>query len=178
MKKKYSELSEKEKNIFIIIIAISLMLLFLGYNAIEKFIIKRRELKESMKIALVTDHGRYFTAINCVKKYLTVVQEGNKDDILLLINDKYKKENNISELNYKNFIPSLDKSSIYEYDGEEMYQKKISKNITEYYIKGKIKKTIMDEDSVERNYNITIVLYQDHLVFDIIPGIGGLDEEK
>lgn len=178
-KKKYSDLNENEKNVLTSIIFVLIFIAFLIYIGITKIIEAKKEQEESMKTVLVTEPSRYFTAINCVQNYLNYVQRGNTDDILLLLNDEYKEENRVNASSLKNYIPTLDKNFMYDYVGEEMYQHRISKNVVEYYINGKIKKSQMDEASTYTDYDITVVLYEDKFLYSIKPGIGGLyDEQK
>lgn len=165
----------KGKNIKTMIAAVLVLIGFLTFNLVENIIKARKEQEASKQITLVTDNSRYFTALNCVKQFLSYVQNGTNSDILLLLNEEYKTSNRILESNVKGFVPSLNKDTMYEYVGEEMYTKRISKNITEYYIKGKIKSYIMDEPAKYFDYDVTIILYENQLIFSVKPGIGDLN---
>lgn len=172
------EMQERDKNILKIIIALLVFVLFMGGSLIGKYIDAKKIQKESQKTVLVTDESRYITVINCAKKFLNYVQNDNKADILLLLEDGYKDSFRITENNIKNFIPVLNKNYLYDYKGEEMYQKRISEKVIEYYVKGKIKASQMDEPPTFTNYDLTVVLYEDKFLFSIKPGIGGLNLEE
>ena len=177
--KKLKDLNENEKNVLTSIVFVLIFISFLIYLGVSKLIEAKKEQEESQKTVLVTDAGRYFTAVNCVKSYLNYVQRGNTDDMLLLLNEEYKEANRITASTVRNHIPKLEYNYMYDYVGEEMYQHRISKNVVEYYIKGRIKKSQMDEDSTYSDYDVTVVLYEDKFLYSIKPRIGGLyDEQK
>jgi len=165
----------RRKNIKTMLIAVIIMIAFFGVNIIENMIDAKKEQEKSMQTALVTDNSRYFTVLNCAKKFISYVQKGTNSDILTLFNEEYKTSNGIIESNVKGFVPSLNNGMIYDYVGEEMYFKRISKNVTEYYLNGKLKSFMMDETPSYIDYDMTIILYEDKFLFSIKPGIEGLD---
>lgn len=172
---KLKDLNETEKNILKIIIALSIFAVFLIYIFTLNYNKKVEEKKISEKTVLVTDNSRYMSVINCVRKYLLYVQSGNKNDMLLLLNDEYKSEYNITENNVLSFVPELDENLMYDYVGKEMYSHRISKNVVEFYVKGSISASMMDEAPSYRDYDLTVILYENKLIFSVKPGIGGLN---
>ncbi len=171
-------MQEKDKNILKIILALTVLVFFIGWNLLSKYMDAKKEQELSQKTVLVTDNNRYITVINCVNKFLNYVQSDNKDDILLLLEEDYKNSFRINSSNVKNFIPILGQNFLYDYKGSEMYQKRISKTVIEYYVKGKIRKSKLDELPAYTDYDVTIILYEDKFVFAVKPGIGGLDIEE
>ncbi len=169
------ELTEKEKNILTIIVALGVLVVFLGASLIGKYIDLRKEKKESMKTVLVTDNSRYFTVIGCADKFISYIKEGDASNILTILEEDYKTSNNISEINVKNYVPTLDKNALYDYVGDEMYQHRVSEKVVEYYVKGKIKTSLLDEESSYKDYYLTIVLYEDKFLFSVKPGIEDLN---
>lgn len=168
------EMSETKKNIITIAVALGILVLFIGINIYSSY---KKSIDESGingKRTLVVDNGRYFTVMGIVKKYLNYVQNGNNNEILSIIDEEYKKEYNVTSSNLSNFIPKLDRNLTYDYFGKEMYQKRLTKSITEYYVYGEIKSTILDETPNYYTYNMTVILYEDELLFAIRPGV---DEE-
>lgn len=171
MKKKWKNMSENKKNIIEIIIAITVLVVFIALRLFINFRNAQKEVAISSEKRLVTDNSRYFTALACAKKYITYVQNGDLNNILLILNEEYKERYNVNANNLNNFIPVLDKSLIYDYVGREMYEKRISKNVVEYYINGRIKTNILDESPVYTDYNLTVILYEDKLLYSIKPGV-------
>ena len=127
--KKNKKLNEKQKNIVEIIVAIVILALFIGYRIYENYTKTKNEMLLSQQTTIVTDDSRFFTVISCINRFLSTIQNGSSNDVLLILNEEYKKNRGIDINNYQNFIPSLNKSSLYDYEGSEMYQKRISKNV-------------------------------------------------
>lgn len=178
MIEKYSNMSPREKNIFETILIISLAAIFLLGSLIGNLVDARKEQKESMKTVLVTDNSRYFTVIGCAKKYLSYLKDNSTEEILTILNEEYKESNRILASNLYTYVPRLNKDTIYDYVGEEMYQHRVSKNIVEYYVFGKIKTDNLDQESTYMDYDMTIILYENEFIFSVKPGVGDLSYEE
>lgn len=166
------ELTLKEKNILTIILSLLVLLVFIGIGIYDKYMESKEEMEESMKTTLVQDESRYMTVLSCARKFLDTVQNGTSDEIISLLKNDYRDTYNINANNLSNYVPKLAKDPIYVYAGEEMYQKRISKNVIEYYLIGNIKEEVLDDISKYTKYDLTITLYENKFVFSIKPGIG------
>ncbi len=178
MIEKYKNLNPRDKNILetILIIIISIVL---AASVLISDAIKAQKVKlESMKTILVKDNSRYFTVIGCAEKFIENVSNKKTENILLLIDPNYKERNRIESSNLYSYVPSLDSSSSYNYIGREMYEHKISKNVTEYFVRGFIKTNKMDELPIYMPYDMTVTLQESEFTFTVKPGIGGLDYEE
>ena len=171
MEKKWNKMSTKKKNILEIIAAFLILFGFFGYKIYTNYVETKKKEEFSKQIHEVTDNSRYFTIISCIEKYLNTVQSSNEDNILMTLNDEYKKMYNIDKNNLSNYIPKLAKTKIYGYAGSEMYEKRISRNVVEYYVKGGIKESGLDENSIFTQYDITVTLYESKFLFSIRPGV-------
>lgn len=171
MRKKWKNMNQSKKNTLEIIIALLIMFSFFGYKIYSNYVEVKKKSEFSKETHLVTDNSRYFTIISCIEKYLNTVQSSNEDNILMTLNDEYKKMYNIDENNLSNYIPKLDKTKMYGYSGSEMYEKRISRNVVEYYVKGGIKESSLDEKSTFTQYDITVILYESKFLFSIRPGV-------
>lgn len=169
--KKWKEMDEKQRNIIEIIIGIAIIIIFLVFNGISSINNAKKETELSKETTLVKDNSRYFTALSCAQRYIESIAYNKTDDVLILLNNEYKGEYGINKNNLNNFIPKLNKELSHDYVGGEMYSKKISKNVTEYYIKGKIKSTEYEAGSTYQNYDLTVILYENTLTFSIRPGV-------
>jgi len=178
MIEKIRNLDARGKNIFECILIVLAVIVFLGILLVENIMDAKREQEESMKTILVTDASRYFTVLSCVRSFVNTVSTGSRSDLVLLLDSDYKERNRIDEVNVKTFLPELDASSSYDYTGDEMYEKRLSKNVTTYFVKGRIKKVLFDENPVYMNYDMTITLHESDFIFTVEPGIGGLDYEE
>lgn len=170
MKNKWNKMSTSKKNTLEIIIALIIMISFIGFRLYSNYKTAKKETEYSKEVHLVSDNSRYFTVISCIEKYLNTVETGNKNNILLTLDSEYKKAYNINEKNINNYIPKLEKDKMYNYSVHKMYEKRISKNVSEYYIYGDIVETIMDESILGTSYDITIILYEDKFLFSVRPG--------
>lgn len=170
------ELTAKEKNVLTIIVALIILVIFLGMSIFDKIDRAKEEMKESMKTVLVTDESRYFTVLGCARKFIDTVQNGTQEEKMSLLKEDYKEQNRVTTNNLSTFLPKLDPQSMYTFVGEEMYQKRISKNVVEYYLKGSIKELKFEENPVYTEYNLTVTLYESKFTFAIEPGIRGMNE--
>ena len=171
MKKKWKNMSQSKKNTLEIIIALLIMFAFFGYKIYSNYLEAKQESEFSKKTYVVTDNSRYFTIISCLDKYLNTVQSGNDDNILITLEDEYKKTYNVNKSNLDNYVPKLEKAKIYSYTGSEMYAKRISRNVVEYYVKGGIKGSSLDEKASFTEYDVTVILYESEFLFSIRPGV-------
>lgn len=170
MKKKWESLSENKKNTLIIILCFAVLLSFLIYRLYSNYRKRIESEAVSKEVLVVRDESRYFTVISCIQKYLNYVQSRDKSSILEILSEEYKSNNGINENNVLDFIPKLDANLLYDYSGDIMYSHKISKNVSEYYVHGFIKSE-GDGISEYSDYNVTVILYENKLVFSIKPGV-------
>lgn len=182
MKKNFEKLDENKKNLIQIIIALIALGIFIVFQI---FLSSKSSSNINSPKELVKDNSRYFAVMGCANKFLLTVQSRNTDDILLLLNNKYKEQYKIDASNLNNYIPNLNDDADYAYDGHAMYMRRISKNISEYYIDGEIKKDyfvrdfeegedisdIVDESAIYKDYDLTITLYENNYTFSVRPGV-------
>lgn len=175
MEEEKRKLTAKEKNVLTIIVALIVLVVFLGISIFDKINESKREMEESMKTVLVTDESRYFTVLGCARKFLDTVQNGTQEEKMSLLKEEYKEQNRIVLNNLNSFLPNLTPQRMYIYTGEEMYQRRLSKNVVEYYLTGSIKDVVFEGDPIYTKYDLTITLYESKFVFAVTPGIGGMN---
>ena len=83
-------------------------------------------------IEIVKSSSKFYTVSNCVYRYITYVQSKSSDNVLLTLDSKYKKDNNINKDNIFEKINVLDGN--YNFEGRKMYQQKINDDTTKYYV--------------------------------------------
>lgn len=164
-------MKEKDNDWFKLIIAIVVLIAIVGLIIFINYRNAKKEAEISQETVIVTNPSRYYTVVGCVKKFLNYVQMGNKSNLLLLLNDEYKEEKQITEANIDLYLPQFTNEYTYDYVSDEMYQKRISKNVTEYYVKGKIQKSQLYEDDIYEDYDLTVILYENEFLFSIKPGV-------
>lgn len=164
---KKNKMSEKEKNILEIIIALLILTVFIGYRIYNSHIESREVYGEEH---IVSDANRYFTAINCAKKFISSLEKGSANDILSILDSNYKNTNGINASNYRSFVPNIDSSYLYDYVGGVMIEKRISKTCVEYHIDGEIKKYSLNGDIAYEDYDLIVTLFENDLLFSVRPG--------
>lgn len=157
------------KNIFrkilFIIIYIGLFILMIFVLNIKKEKLKVEQ-ENSLKLTYATNHKQFFIALNCAEQFLKIVSENNINDIMSLINIEYKNENNITKDNILNYLPKLSANKMHKFSATKVFKKRISKNVIEYYLEGKIISLSMGEES-SKDYTLGIVLYEDKNIYSI-----------
>lgn len=125
--------------------------------------------KSENDIEIVKSSSKFYTVSNCVYRYLTYVEAKNSDNILLLLDNKYKKDNSIDKNNVIDIIGSLDGN--YSFEGRKMYEQRINDNTEKYYVYGYLRKEVMNpslaEDPIE--YYIIVTLDTKNQTFSITP---------
>lgn len=134
--------------------------------------------KDKNKIDIVTSTSKFYTVSNCVYRYVTYLQTKDTDNLLLLLDSKYKSKNNINSNNVLNNLINLDK--LYNFEARKMYEEKINDNITKYYVYG-----YLIEDDIDSNnsmdFYVIVTMDTNNKIFSITPYdgeiFGGSDEE-
>ena len=171
MKNKWKKMSTTKKNTLEIILALIVLISFLVFRLYSNYKSAKKEQEISNETRIVTDNSRYFTVLSCAEKYINTVHRGYSNDILLTLSSDYKELYNITSSNVFNYVPKLDTNKMYNYSSREMYEKRISKSVVEYFVYGNISETVMDEDPIETAYDLTVILYEDKFLFSIRPGV-------
>lgn len=167
MIKKLNNLSEQTKNYIAIGLAIFALVLFVGISIYSSYKDSREEYKEK----LVTDNNRYYTVLNCVKKYIGIVASRDKENILITLDEDYKTSNAINENNVYTFVPNISNTLPNNYTSEEMYEQRIAPNILKYKVHGYLTISRYDEDPIKYRYNLIVYLYEETLTFSVKPEV-------
>ncbi|MDD2238877.1 MAG: hypothetical protein PHH51_03250 [Bacilli bacterium] len=160
----------------VIIIIIFLIVLFSGlilYNYRQP----KPMVEEKTKISLVTDYGRFFSISNAANKYISYLNNQDINNLILLLNSKYKEKNNINSDNILHNLTLLDTEKEYIFEARKMYNEKINKNIIRYYIYGYLSENVMDEYFRPEDYYLIIDLDINNLIFDVTPYNGKIFKE-
>lgn len=137
--------------------------------------------KDSSKIEIVRSSSKFYTVSNCVSRYLNYLYSEDTDNILLLLNSTYKKNNNINSNNLFDKISKLDDS--YDFEARKMYEKVINEHIVKYYVYGYLSNNYFDYDN-QIEYYIIIYLNSKDFTYSVEPYDGNIfkngdnDEKK
>lgn len=150
------------------ILAVVLVIILVMFGIYNLFFKKSKEEKIDTKtITVVKDNDRFYTVSSCVNKYLTYLSSNDVDNLYLLLNEGYIKENNITKENINDFIkPITDNLS---FSPNKMFEQRLSKNVYKYYVKGYIRKDTFGQIGEKEIYYIIVIMDQSNLTFSIIP---------
>ena len=147
----------------VILIISSLIIYKLNNNKEEK------ETIVNNKIKIVTNYSKFFTVDSSINKLIVFLENKDTESILKILDDEYKKTNNINTNNVYDFFPKLN-DYIYAFVSKEMYIQNKNNNIEKYYVKGILNREEMDENSVfVGEYYFIIKLDTNNRVFNLIP---------
>ena len=142
-------MKDKSKLVAIILVIVTVLVLTAIFNKVE-------ENKET-KINIVTNYSNFYTVNSCLYRMVTYIYEKDQESLLLILNDKYKEENNIDENNVLNFFDSIEEDSTFV--SKKMYYQNINKNITKYYVHGYIEKNQIFDYDLTNKLEIKDVYY-------------------
>lgn len=170
------KLDKKEYVLIGIFVLIVTLVIFLvrGNHKNDQFI-NTNDNQKSGKYGSVTVPSTFFTVQGCAEKYINTVSSKNKDNILILLNDKYKNKNSINEDNVLNVVDDLE--GTYSFKAKKMYQERINNNQTKYYLYGKLIKNILNEIDEGKDYYLIVDIYNDSYTFDVTPYDGKIFRE-
>ena len=166
-------MNNEERNKKILVVILVIMVITLGiYNLFFK---KPREEKiDTETISVVKDNDRFYTVSSCVDRYLLYLSSNDVDNLYLLLNEGYKKENNITKENINNFIkPTM---NFVTFNPRKMYEQRLSKNVYKYYVKGYIKEDTFNQIGEKEDYYVIVIMDQSNLTFSIMPYDGEIFE--
>lgn len=101
--------------------------------------------KQDNDIKIVTNYSNFYTVNSCLYRVITYLNSNDTKSLMLILDNNYKKQNNISEDNIMSLFESIDSDSTFV--SNKMYYQEINSNITKYYVSGHIEKNqLYDED--------------------------------
>ena len=157
----------EEKNQKVLAVVLSILVIGLG---VYKFFFsgnKQKEKIDTKTIASVTNVDDFYTVASCVDKYIAYSTSNDKNKILILLSDEYKKQNNVTADNLYSFVEKYDE--YYSFAPKEMYVQKKSKDISKYYVYGTLEKGIEDTTKTYDDFYLIVILDESNLTFSIEP---------
>lgn len=102
-----------------------------------------------------------------VDKYLYYLYEGNTEILYSYLDKEYIEKNNIT----KDFVlQKLGKLDVYKtFAAKEMYEQKITDNITQYFAYGVIREELEDGELQEEEFYISIKIDSVSNIFSVLP---------
>lgn len=155
---------EKNQKVLAIVLVIAVIVLF-GYKLF--FNKNNKNNIDTETIELVKDNNKFFTVAGCIDKYLINLSSDNTENVLILLDEMYKKNNNINSNNLYSFIKKID--NYYGFITKKMYVQRESKSKYKYYVYGLIEKGIEDSYKNYDDYYVIVTLDESNLTFSVQP---------
>lgn len=172
-------MKDKSKLTAIILAILAIIVLIIN------FIVNSNTKEENKDVLIVTNASSFYTVNSCLYRTITYISSEDYDSLLLLLPEKYKKENKITKENVLELF--FDASETSTFISTKMYQQYITDDIIKYYVEGYIQENkIYDGDLLtKQDYeNVYFIVYldSDKNIFSIEPYNGkifkeGLDEK-
>ncbi len=165
----------KEKKDYTLLIIISIILLcivaLLFLNNDDKDVV----LNEKPKYRLVEDYSRFFTVNSCVYKYITYLSGNKTDELIKILDEEYKKNNNIDTNNVYNFVNKL--SGNYSFKSKKIYYQVGNEKVIKYFVYGYLIEETIDGIGNRKDYYLIVNLDLENQLFSVTPYDGEMFKE-
>ena len=159
----------KNKKTISIVLSIILAVLVFALIIVER-IKYQNSLDSEGKVYSVDNYSVFFTVDECANRFIGYISNGDKENLLLLLNKEYIENNGINSNNVINKIDTMKfKDKMITMQTEKVLAKKVSNNVMKYYVSGKLYMENIDETTNYGNYYLEINIDSDTLVFDVSP---------
>lgn len=148
--------------IFIVGLIVSLLIFLVILIFALKF-----DNKKIIKVKYVENPTMFFTVENCVNKYVSLIIAQDSEALYNVIDDKYKKENDITMDNVLKVNKYLNGN--YSFIATKMLEDKTEKY--KYYVKGYLIEETMNDDNFSNTkieYNLTVKLDVKNYTYSVI----------
>lgn len=133
--------------------------------------------KDTEGITAVKDRNDFFTVQSCINQYIVYLVQNDGESLYNLLDKTYIQEFNITKENVLEHVEDL--SGEISFRAKKMYFEQISENVYRYYVKGEIIENDIDIMTSKGEFNITVNMDIDNMLFSIIPyGYGGIFNEE
>lgn len=152
----------------IILLVLILGVLIVGVSKI----VDRFKSKESIdtSIVVVTDKNKFFIVASCIDKLIEYTKIDDSASVLKMFNEKYIKDNSITESNVLTYLPDFNDYQIFS--ARHMYQQQLSSDVYKYYVYGYYRDELMTGVGPKQNLYLIVYLYTNDMTFSIEPYSG------
>lgn len=150
-------MKDKSKLTAIILVVITILVVVLSF-----LFDKDKQDNKIEDIRIVSNYSNFYTVDSCLYRTINYISSKDSESLILILNDEYKKDNNITQENVLNLFSNIDEGSTFI--SKKMYYQKISDNITKYYVYGQVQANQIydDFDMTEFSYNdMYFIVYMD-----------------
>lgn len=164
-------MKDKSKLTAVILVILTILVVVLTY------IFDKDKEQNKNEINIVTNYSNFYTVNSCLYRTITHISTSDKESLLLLLDNNYKKENKIDESNVLDLFSNVDVDSTFV--SRKMYYEILNSNITKYYVYGYVEKNqIYDDELINKTENkeMYFIVYLDstNKTFSIEPYNGDI----
>ena len=128
----------------------------------------RPQKKNYEKLSIVKDNSKFFTVSSCVSKYLNYVKAKDTASLIVLLDNKYVKDNDIYEDNVLNYVELVDDNQ--SFTARKMYSEQVGKSTYKYYVYGDISETFIDEEpKYIKDLYLIVYLNENGMTYSVEP---------
>ncbi len=158
--------------------ASTLLVIILVILVLALIIVERIKYQKSLdledKTYIVDNYSVFFTVDDCANRFVEYIASGDKDNLLLILNKDYMEKNYIDSNNVLDKVDTQKiKDKMISFETKEVKAKKVSSDVTKYYVSGKLYQEAMDESTLYGDYYLEINIDSSTLIFDVTPVNGG-----
>lgn len=164
----------KKFGVFIVILLIAILCILIiilnntKNNQLKELQQSTTNIEENIKPKQkVKDVNWFYTVNTCVDRYLTYLSEKNTDSLMKVLDKNYISYEGITEQNLWNKIESPEFLQILSV--QAMYEGEMKGNIKTYYVSGTVRDDIMDMQTEEKPFYVTVKLDTVNQTFSIMP---------
>ena len=164
-------MKDKSKLTAVILVVLTILVVVLTY------IFDKDKEQNKNEIKIVTNYSNFYTVNSCLYRTITHISTSDKESLLLLLDNNYKKENKIDESNVLDLFSNIDVDS--NFASRKMYYEILNNNITKYYVYGYVEKNQISDDEIinkKENKEMYFIVYLDstNKTFSIEPYNGDI----
>lgn len=143
---------DKKKILAVFLAVLAILVVLISY-----FTNNDEDKEES--IYIVKNYSNFYTVSSCINRLVDYISNKEVDSIFSILNDNYKKTNNISKNDILSVFDNYLENSYFE--ANEMYYQNVNNNITKFYVYGKI--SLSNAFEVSESVDSYFVVYLDKL---------------
>lgn len=168
------EIIKNKRNILLVLLLfVSIIVIITRFISTDN---ENNPIKKDTKISNVSSYSKFFTLDECANKYIKYLQKQDKDSLIKLLSTNYQQENNISINNVLDKLDNLTDSE-YSFQSKMIKQEKLSHKKTKYYVYGLLKKDIINNNDLGRDYYLIITVNEKNNLFEVTPYNGKIFKE-
>ena len=131
-------MKDRSKLLAIVLVIVTIIILVFAS------IFNKKEDAGEKDIHVVKNYSNFYTVSSCLYRTITYINSNDTESLLLILTDKYKRDNNINENNVLEVFPYIEDNSTF--NPKKMYYEKLTDNITKYYVFGYVEREELIEN--------------------------------